>query len=63
MTRESDIMHEAGAYWVLRERRAYTVYRNRDTHAESDSSYERTPDGLSLAIARVDYLARRKARV
>jgi len=58
MTRESDIMHEAGDYWVCREKAAYTVYRNGITHATSDSSYARDPDGLSIAIARCDYLAR-----
>jgi hypothetical protein len=57
--READIMHENGAYWVGRERNAYVVYRAGITHSVSDSAYERSPDGLSIAIARADYLARR----
>ena len=57
--RESDIMHEAGAYWVLRERASYVVCRNVGTHSTSDSAYAKTPDGLSIAIARCNYLAGR----
>ena len=59
--RESDIMHESGAYWVGRTRKpdSYTVYRNGITHATPDSSYALTPDGLSIAIARAQYLANR----
>jgi len=59
--RESDIMHESGGFWVSRERSAFTVYRIGLTHSTSDSSYARTDDGLSLAIARCDYLAKRAA--
>jgi len=57
--RESDIVHENGDYWVKRERDAYTVYRVGLTHSTSDSSYAKTPEGLSVAISRCDYLARR----
>lgn len=60
MTRESDIMHEAGAYWVCRDRTSYTVYRVTLTHSVADSAYEKTPDGLSIAIARCNYLAKRR---
>ena len=60
MIREEDIVHEAGDYWVARERAAYTVYRNRVTHATSDSTYAKTPAGLSIAVARCDYLAGRE---
>lgn len=56
---EADIMHENGDYWVGRERKAYTVYKAGVTHSVSDSSYARTPDGLSIAIARCNYLAKR----
>jgi hypothetical protein len=59
--RESDIMHENGAYWVGRGRNAYVVYRVGITHSTSDSAYARTPDGLSIAVARCNYLAERKA--
>ena len=56
--RESDIMHEVGNYWVARESRAYVVYKIGVTHSTSDSAYARTPDGLSIAIARANYLAK-----
>jgi len=63
--RESDIMHETtcGQYWVGRDkgRGAYIVYRVGATHSTSDSGYAMTPDGLSIAICRADYLAKRKA--
>lgn len=57
---ERDIKHEAGTYWVADERDAYTVYRNGVTYSTSDSSYAHTPDGLSIAIARCNYLAKRE---
>ena len=59
--RELDIMHENGAYWVGRERAAYVVYKIGVTHSTSDSAYAKTPDGLSIAKARCDYLAKRDA--
>lgn len=59
--RESDIMHENGPYWVGRTTGSYTVYRSGVTHSTPDSSYAKTPDGLSIAIARADYLARSRA--
>lgn len=58
--RESDIMHEKGSYWVGRQSNAYTVYKNGLTHSTSDSSYKKDPDGLSIAIARCNYLAKRE---
>lgn len=59
--RESDILHEAGDYWVSKEKAGYTVWRNGATHAVSDSTYAKTTDGLSIAVARCNYLASRKA--
>jgi hypothetical protein len=56
--RESDIVHENGDYWVAREHAVYTVYKSGVTHSVSDSSYAKDADGLSIAIARCDYLAR-----
>jgi hypothetical protein len=52
------IYHEAGDFWVGRTYRppSYTVYRSGVTHSTPDSSYPSTADGLSLAIARCDYL-------
>jgi hypothetical protein len=58
---ESDIMHENGPYWVGAARGAYVVYKSGATHSTSDSAYAKTADGLTIAIARADYLARRAA--
>lgn len=58
--RESDIKHEAGPYWVAKDRGAYVVYHAGITHSVSDSAYPLTNDGLSLATARCDYLERRR---
>ena len=59
--RERDIKHESGPFWVGDTRRppSYTVYRVGITHSTPDSSYAHDADGLSLAIARCDYLAKR----
>ena len=61
-----DIMHETpcGNYWVGRDTRqgAYVVYKVGATHSTSDSGYALTPDGLSIAICRADYLSKRKAQ-
>lgn len=59
--RESDIMHESGAYWVGRTHKpdSYTVYIAGAVASTPDSSYAMTPDGLSIAIARAQYLAMR----
>lgn len=59
--REKDIVHENGRYWVLKDRLAYTVYRAEVTHSVADSSYAPNAEGLSIAIARCDYLAKREA--
>ena len=56
MIRESDIKHETGAHWVLDDKKCYMVLRVGVTHSTSDSAYPRTPDGLSIAIARCNYL-------
>lgn len=53
-------MHENGKFWVGRERNAYVVYRPYQAVASiTDSAYPKTPDGLSIAVARCDYLAGR----
>ena len=59
--RESDIMHENGDYWVARDSatKSYLVLKNGATHSVSDSGYALTADGLSIAIARCDWLASR----
>lgn len=63
--KEQDIVYEAGRAWVYRDKRAdrYTVFLAGATHSTSDSSYPRTPDGLTLATARADYLAVPRYRV
>lgn len=60
--REEDIIHEAGDYWVGRERNSYTVFKNVGTYSVSDSAYAKTEDGKSIAIARCEYLAKRDAK-
>lgn len=62
MTREADIVHQNGGFWVLRDRAAYVVMRDTPTHAVSDCGFPKTDDGLSIAVARCDYLAQRAAR-
>jgi hypothetical protein len=58
--KESNIVHEAGSFWVARERASYTVYKSGITHSVSDSAYSLDDDGLSIAITRCDYLAKRE---
>jgi hypothetical protein len=60
---ETDIMHENGSFWVGRDKpgKAYVVYRTGSTHSTSDSAYPLTADGLSIAKARCDHLAKRAA--
>lgn len=58
--KESDIVFEADAtFWVLRNKTSYDVMKNVGTHSVSDSSYHRDEDGLSIAIARCNYLAKK----
>lgn len=57
---EADIMHENGDFWVARTRNAYVVYRNGVTHSVSDSAYNKDADGLAIAVARCNYLAKRR---
>lgn len=60
--RESDIVFEKGNYWIGRDRKVstYIVFKIGPTYSTSDSAYALTPDGLSIAIARCDYLANRR---
>lgn len=53
---EDDIVYECGWFWVGREPSRYTVFRAGVTHSVSDSSYRKNGDGLSLAVARCNYL-------
>jgi hypothetical protein len=54
--KESDIKHEVGRYWVLDHKTGYSVMASGITHSIPDSTYARTPDGLSIAIARAKIL-------
>lgn len=58
--REQDIKHESGRFWVGDTKNSYTVYATGICVSNPDSSYERDEDGLSIAIARCNYLARRE---
>ena len=60
--RESDIVAESGHYWVYRDnaRKRYTVFVNGSTHSVSDSAYPLDDDGLSLALARMNYLSNKR---
>lgn len=53
------IIFESGEYWVGDTGKDYTVFKTGVTHSTSDSSYRRDKDGLSIAIARCKYLAKR----
>lgn len=57
--KDSDIKHEAGRYWVCDNKRHYLVMVSGITHSESESAYEHTADGLSIAVARANYLHKR----
>lgn len=56
--RKPDIMHANGEYWVGWQVDAYVVYRDGPTNATSESVFHKDADGLSIAIARCEYLAR-----
>ena len=55
MTKEKNIIHENGKFWVLKNKDGYHVMVIGTTHSTSESSYK-TAD---LAIARCDHLAKR----
>lgn len=68
MITEDDIVYDNGAAFVMRERAAgplsarYTVCRQKRGFSVTDSSYELTKDGLSLAKARADWLKQQKGK-
>lgn len=62
MLKEKDIVHENGDFWVLKDRDRYTVFKCGITHSTADSAYPLGEDGLSLAKARCDYLAKRASQ-
>lgn len=58
--RESEILFESTKAWVHADakKRAYVVYRIGATASSTDSAYDMSQDGLSIAIARAKYLSR-----
>lgn len=65
MPKVANIMHENGKYWVHRitKQEMYGVFKAGITHGTSDSMYPLTDDGLSIAIARCDYLAEQERKI
>lgn len=61
--KESQIMHENGRYWVLDTLKSYAVMAMGVTHSTTDSEYKRSPDGLSIALARCNYLAKKSPKL
>lgn len=62
--RESDIVHECsdGQHCVIKTKQGYTVFKPYEgslSAIESDSTYTLNSDGLSLAVYRCNYLAKR----
>ena len=61
MLKESDILHQIGAYWVMKDKhegqRTYTIMKDGITHAESIDGV--TYPDLSIAVARCNYLAKK----
>lgn len=59
-TTESDIVYESSNHvaWVKKDKQhsMYIVFVDGAIHATSDSAYAMTPDGLSVAKYRADYL-------
>ncbi len=60
--KESHIKHENGDFWIADMGDRLTVYESDITHSTADSSYPSTEDGLSLAIARCNYLNSRRKK-
>lgn len=60
--KESQIKHENGDYWVLDNGDCYTVMIAGVTHSKSESAYAHTIDGLSIAVSRCNYLAKRASK-
>jgi hypothetical protein len=56
-----DIAHETASTWVLKNAKqgCYTVFIIGTSVSTSDSAYPLTDDGLSIAVARANYLAKR----
>jgi len=57
--KESQIVFDSGHFWVWKGPESYTVYKTGPVYSTPDSSYAPTPDGLSIAIARAEYLTKK----
>lgn len=55
---EIKIKHENKDFFVFDTGKTYSVRKDGAVHATTDSDYSHNADGLSIAIARCDYLAR-----
>ncbi len=60
MIREKDMVYENGKAWVWRAKDCYYVMISGITHSTSDSAYSLDDNGLGIAKARCDYLAKRR---
>lgn len=58
--KESDIKFEDGNWWVCDCKKHYSVMRSGLVVSEGNEQYAHNDDGLSIAIARVKYLAKTK---
>ena len=60
--KEIDIIEENPTAWVHRDtkNKRYTVFTHGIACSTSDSSYTLDPDGLSLAVYRMEYLHKRQ---
>lgn len=56
--KESDVVYENDTAWVLKNKASYAVMVVGPTHSTSDSHYALDENGLSIAIARADYIHR-----
>lgn len=63
--KESDIMFEAGSFWVLKDtnKKAYHVMKTGVTHSTSIASFELNDDGFTLAEAYFNYQVNREERL
>ena len=57
--KKSKLLHENGSFTLHDTGKDYTVFVNGSVYAVSDSVFAKSADGLSLATARCDYLAKR----
>ena len=60
--KESQIVFDSGPVWVWKGPESYTVFKVGPVYSNPDSSYALTPDGLSIAIARAQYLTKKSPK-